>query len=301
VDRRDRAAEATARALQKERELNELRANLVSIASHEFRTPLATIGGAGDLMKRFGDRMTPAQRAECIRAIHTEVDNLTTMLDDVLLLGRAEAQLLEFKPSAVTMDDLCRSVLDRVRLGYPEHHFAYCYAGQRGAVEADTTLVGHALSNVLSNAAKYSPPDSIVTLSVMCSADRTICLVNDQGIGIPDEDKPLLFETFHRGRNVSTRPGSGLGLAIARQCIELHGGQIRVDSTEGVGTTVTFTVLHGAGPQVSANSTVGRPTPGQVEDSGPGRPPVRLALSRQATAPAAVHPLAAQSRPAPRP
>jgi signal transduction histidine kinase len=106
----------------------------------------------------------------------------------------------------------------------------------------DAQLLRHILGNLLSNAIKYSPQDYSITFAVTCHPDQISFLVQDQGIGIPEEDQAKLFDTFHRASNVRQIPGTGLGLAIVKQSVELHGGTIAFESEEGTGTTFTVTI-----------------------------------------------------------
>jgi signal transduction histidine kinase len=105
--------------------------------------------------------------------------------------------------------------------------------------QADERLLGHVFTNLLSNAVKYSDPDTIVRFSVGQDGKDAVCVVEDAGIGIPEEDQLKLFNAFHRGSNVGTRPGTGLGLLLVKRSAELHGGTVKVNSRIGKGTTVT--------------------------------------------------------------
>ena len=106
-------------------------------------------------------------------------------------------------------------------------------------VQADEQLLGHIFTNLLSNAVKYSEPGATVRFAVERDGQNAVCIVQDHGIGISEEDQQQLFRAFHRGSNVGTRPGTGLGLLLVKRCADLHGGKVRVTSKAGQGTTVT--------------------------------------------------------------
>jgi len=224
-------------ALEREKELSELKSRFVSMTSHEFRTPLAGIMSSIELLSDYGERLDAAERAELATVIKSSVKRMTQMLDQVLLIGRADAGRMEFRPQELALRPLIAQILDEVRSG----------EAQRAAIEIewrvqderwflDERLVRHVLSNLLSNAVKYSPQGDSVHLHVGSAPQQVIFTVTDRGIGILPEDRPLLFQAFHRGRNVAGISGTGLGLAIVKKAVELHGGRIQVESQLGKGS-----------------------------------------------------------------
>jgi PAS domain S-box-containing protein len=241
-------AEAEVRAaLEKQRELNELKSRFVSMTSHEFRTPLATILSSAELMKYYGDRLPDSERGDLLHNIEKAVGRMTGMLNDVLLLGRADAGRLDFKPAALDVVAYCRTLVDeavraetaegrrgdRVRLAMPE---APLWAA------LDEKLMRHVLGNLLANAHKYAPEATPIEFRLEAGEHELRFSVRDQGIGIPPEDLPHLFESFHRARNVGNIQGTGLGLAIVKKAIDRHGGRVEVQSALGVGTTFTISI-----------------------------------------------------------
>ena len=243
VTERRRAEEEIRRALEKEKELNELKSRFVAMTSHEFRTPLATILSSAELLEQYGARLPDAEKRELYHSIRAAVERMTKMLDNVLVIGRAEAQMLEFRPAPTDLAAFCSGLADEMRLAAgPGHAIEYSYEGARGAVKVDEKLLRHVLVNLLSNALKYSPGGGAVGFHVRLAGAEAAFEITDRGIGIPREDHSRLFETFHRARNVGNISGTGLGLAIVRKSLDLHGGAIRFDSAPGAGTRFHVTI-----------------------------------------------------------
>lgn len=244
VTQRVRAANEIREALAKQEELNKLRSRFISMTSHEFRTPLATILSSTELLQHYSERMPPDERAEVLGSIAKAVDRMTRMIERVLFFGRTDAHLLDFTPHHLDLVPLCQQLLTEVRNEWPE---------AKVAIETefppslpgmfDEKLLRHAIGNLLSNAVKYSrEARGPVRFALSKSGERTRIEIADQGIGIPAEALPRLFEEFHRAANVGNIPGTGLGLAIVKRSVELHGGRIEVASELGVGTRFTLTL-----------------------------------------------------------
>lgn len=237
-------------ALEQQRALNELRSRFVAMTSHEFRTPLAAILSAEELLRHYGDRLPPEERLETLDTIAGGVQRMSRMLDRVLLLGRADAQMLEFHPAEVDLPPLCRRLVEEAKMQHPEGttEVAGQVAPEVGPGLYDEKLLRHIFGNLLSNAIKYSPQGGRVTFEVKPEGDAMVFRVQDQGIGIPPDEIPHLFESFHRASNVGSIQGTGLGLAIVKNAVEVHGGTIDVESRLGAGTA--FTVRLPAGGRV---------------------------------------------------
>jgi PAS domain S-box-containing protein len=231
-------------ALERQKALNTLRSRFVAMTSHEFRTPLAQILSAGELLRHYGDRLPAQERRETLDSIGEGVQRMSRMLDRVLLLGRADAQLLEFAPGEVDLRRLCRQLLEEARLQHPDSRCEVrCdIAADVGVGQYDEKLLRHIFVNLLANAIKYSPQGGLVRLEVRGEGADTLFRVHDQGIGIPADEIPHLFESFHRASNVGPIPGTGLGLAIVKNAVERHGGTIAVESRVGAGTTFTVRI-----------------------------------------------------------
>jgi signal transduction histidine kinase len=222
------------------------------MASHEFRTPLTAILGSTELLKHYGHRWGEEKKLVHFDRISSYVQHMTQLLDDVLLVGKAEAGKLEFKPSPINVIQFCRSLVEELQLSAGrEHTIIFTPQGLTAEYEneavsipctsanLDEKLLRHILTNLLSNAIKYSPVSTTIQFFLTCLNSHIEIQIQDQGIGIPDEDKPRLFEAFHRATNVGRFPGTGLGLAIVKNAVDLHGGLITVNSQVEVGTTFT--------------------------------------------------------------
>jgi len=235
---------ASAAALAEERgRLAELKADFVTQASHEFRTPLAVILACCNTLQRYGARMGPEQQGTRLAKIEGSVRHMTELLEDVLTLGRAESGKVDCVRQPVDVEALCVELVTEVRATAPEAHRITLRCGRLpGAFMLDMKLVRQILRNLLTNAVKYSPGGGTVWLDVAHRDGALRFRVTDEGIGIPPEDRAAIFEPFHRGTNVDRIQGSGLGLAITRKAVALHGGTISVESAPGRGSSFSVTL-----------------------------------------------------------
>lgn len=235
-----RTEETMRRALENERELGELRSRFTSIVSHEFRTPLGIIMSAVELLRNYFERLDEDRRKELFDDIHGATRRMAALMEQVLVLGRADAGKLSFTPAPVDLEGLCAKLTDEsLSATVRRCPVAVRCEGDLSGAMADEPLLRHIFSNLLSNAAKYSPAGSPVDFKVVRDGDHAVFTVRDRGIGIPAEDHPRIFEAFQRAGNVGEIMGSGLGLLITKRCVELHGGSIGFESEPGEGTTFT--------------------------------------------------------------
>ena len=237
-------AEADIRmALEKERELSELRSNFVSLVSHEFRTPLTTIQSSAQMLERYNHKLSDEKKHNHHRRIQTAVRQMTQLLDDVLTIGKAEAGKLQFNPSPIDLVAFCHDILENMLLSVSSKHtLNFISSGECTNAQMDEKLLGHILTNLVSNAIKYSPLGGTVQFELVCNPSSAVFQIQDAGIGIPTEDIEKLFDSFGRASNVGTIQGTGLGLAIVKKCVDLHGGTIAVESQLGVGSRFTVTL-----------------------------------------------------------
>jgi len=243
-----RAAEAdTLAALKRQQELNELRARFVAMTSHEFRTPLAAILSSAELLDHYGERLPADERQAVLKGIHDGVHRMTRMLDRILLINKADAQMLECQPRPIDLTHVMTAIANEVVPGGgPDRERLQLHVSPPDMQPSlDAKLLHHIMGNLMSNALKYSPPLSLVTVQAVQLMDGVEFKVEDQGIGIPQSDLPELFEPFHRGANVGERKGTGLGLTIVKKSAELHGGQVNVSSEAGRGTRFTVFLRQG--------------------------------------------------------
>jgi signal transduction histidine kinase/CHASE2 domain-containing sensor protein len=235
-------AEAEIRnALEQERDLNELKSRFITTISHEFRTPLTTIQSASELLEYY--EWSTEAKQERFQQIHTAVQHMTQLLEDVLLIGRAEVGNLEFRPTQLDLTEFCQELVSSIQLTTTDSHIiSFTHQGEAQLVWIDAKLLRQILTNLISNAIKYSPAGGNIELNLQYQAGSIVFRVCDEGIGIPPEDLPHLFEHFYRANNVGNITGTGLGLAIVKKSVELHQGKLTVQSQLGVGTEFKVTL-----------------------------------------------------------
>ncbi len=231
---RSRAAELYT-ANEHLRALSALKSRFVAMVCHEFRNPLNNIALSVSSLERYDKQLSEAQKHQYLSGIAANVERMTHMIDDILVLGKIEAKRLVLSPEPVDLVDFCRRLLQEMQPFQRQIEFTGRFKSL--IAESDQTLLRSILTNILSNAIRYSPEHSVVQLSLSQRKHQAIFQIKDQGIGILPEDYPYLFEPFHRGKNVSNIPGTGLGLSIVKQFVELQQGDIKVESEVGVGTT----------------------------------------------------------------
>ncbi|HYG34243.1 MAG TPA: PAS domain S-box protein, partial [Clostridia bacterium] len=240
ITERKRAEVEMWRALERERELSELKSNFVSMVSHEFRTPLGIILSSAQILSDYLEQLPPEERREHLDAIAKNSKRMAGLMEEVLVLSRVESGKLGCEPASLDLPHFCLRLIDEIQSATGNACVIDCQIDSKcTAVRADERLLRHIFTNVINNAVKYSTPGSRVEFGVERDYQHAVFRVRDHGMGIPEADLAHLFNAFHRGRNVGQVPGSGLGLVIVKRCVELHGGTIRLESKLGEGTTVT--------------------------------------------------------------
>jgi len=231
-----RAEQEILNTLNKERELGEMKSRFVSMASHEFRTPLTTILSSANLIVRYVDNQQA--REKHVERIKSSVQNLTVILNDFLSLERLEsgAQKVEFKK--FELSELIEEVRQEVH-GIIKANQEILVNGEAITLTSDPHILKNVLLNLISNAIKYSPEDGKIELNVSNGEESKI-IVKDHGIGIPKKDQEQLFERFHRAENATNIQGTGLGLHIVKKYVELLNGTITFDSEEGKGSAFSI-------------------------------------------------------------
>jgi len=227
-------------ALLNERELGELKNRFVSLVSHEFRTPLGITMSAVELLTNYSDKLPREKRDELLSDIRSSTLRMSGLMEQVLLLGRAEAGKIGFDPRPIDLEELFGKLVDETLSATDRRcPVDVRFNGELAGAMGDESLLRHVFSNLLSNAIKYSETGQPVSIRVDRDGHDAVVEVEDRGIGIPSTDHNRLFEAFHRCRNVGQIPGTGLGLLIVKRCVDLHEGDLRVDSEEGTGTRFT--------------------------------------------------------------
>jgi len=251
------AEQSLRETLERERELNNLKTRFVSMASHEFRTPLATILTAAETVAIYRHRMIDTQIDERLDRIRRQVLHMTGIIDDVLQLTRMGTDHVPLKLIYADFAGFCRDILVEIEAGGSENR-RVTITGAHAPIFTyfDQRSMRQAITNVISNALKYSTAETQVELALRQGQDQILLDIHDHGIGIPSEDIPHLFEPFHRAGNVGAISGTGLGLSITKQAISLHGGEITIQSVPDQGTTVTLMI-----PVVLTSTSFTEPRP----------------------------------------
>ncbi len=238
---RDRTAELQ-QANEQLQELNELKSRFVAMVCHEFRNPLNNILLSASSLDRYDTQLSTDHRREYLNGIKIDVERMTQMIDDILVISKIEAHKLMIQPTSIELVQFCRGLIAEMQLGSNAQQLALISRHRQLVAELDQKLLRSILTNILSNSIRYSRNQSPISLRLLKRRGQVEFQINDRGIGIPPEDLPHLFEPFHRGKNVSNVPGTGLGLHIVKRFVDLHNGQTKVDSKLNVGTTFTITL-----------------------------------------------------------
>lgn len=229
-------------ALEKERQLGKLKSSFISMASHEFRTPLTTIQSSNELINMYldADPEPNVKLKKHVGRIRTELERMNSLLKDVFTLGRLDVGKTELKKDITSLVGIVKQVVQDNKVIHNARNITIKILGTERQVNLDSQLISHALSNLINNALKYSPdkpdPELIITFK---EVGLTID-IKDYGIGIPEKDQKGLFESFSRASNVGDIEGTGLGLIIVKQFIEIHNGTISFTTELGKGTTFTI-------------------------------------------------------------
>ncbi|NMB80945.1 MAG: PAS domain S-box protein, partial [Ignavibacteria bacterium] len=239
ISLRKELEEKTIQALNKEKELNEMKTNFISMASHEFRTPLTTILASADLVEMYYNKWSEEKVINHVKKIQDSVNYMTSLLDDVLTLSRADRGKIKFSPSKQNLKELCSHLMNEIQYQtLPGHDLMLDYKLKDEILNVDNKLLTQILNNLLSNAVKFSPEGGKILLEVTQKDDKIQFIVKDEGLGIDKSDLKNIFEPFFRGKNVTEIHGSGLGLNIVRNAVELHGGDISIESELDKGTKI---------------------------------------------------------------
>ncbi len=226
-----------ANALIREKELSELKSNFISNTSHEFRTPMSIIQSSADILENYTQMMKPDQVDYHFKRIRTSIKFLTEMLDDILFIEKSNAHKMTLDPVSEDLCSFCENVKKDVLANEPAGTVITIESELYTKIQRiDVKLLYSVLSNLLTNAVKYSPAGSEVKIGLSESEGFLTLTVEDQGIGIAEEDQENLFEPFFRGKNVDEIPGTGLGLPIVKRSVDLMGGTISVESRSGSGS-----------------------------------------------------------------
>lgn len=242
VNERKRAEEETKKALAKERELNDLKSKFVSLASHEFRTPLSTIMSSASLVGQYKDKGELEKVDKHVARIKSSVGHMTNILNDFLSLGKLEEGKVAVHPETISLDSFFVEIEEEMRatLKKDQHIILECHHQQ--TIVSDVRILRNILFNLISNASKYSPEGKAIYLRCQSNEGKITFSVTDEGVGIPNEDTRNIFERFFRASNVNHIQGTGLGLNIVKRYAEVLDGHISFSSHQGQGSTFFITI-----------------------------------------------------------
>ncbi|TFZ62689.1 HAMP domain-containing histidine kinase [Hymenobacter sp. UV11] len=237
----ERRGHELTQALAAEQALGELKSRFVSMASHEFRTPLTVVLTSADLIAHYPTADQQPNRLRHVAHIRTAVEHLNDLLEEFLSADRLEEGKLVAHPANCDPAALLAETVAAVQ-GLRKAGQTIVVQACAGAIRLDDSLLRKILLNLLSNALKYSGENTVVTVAMECRDNQLLLKVQDQGIGISPADQVHLFERFFRAHNATELPGTGLGLFIIAKYLELMDGHIALHSEMGVGTTFTVTI-----------------------------------------------------------
>lgn len=227
------------KVIEKERQLNKLKSSFISMASHEFRTPLTTIQSSNELINMYLDsneNFADNKLNKHVTRIRTELERLNSLLKDVFTLGRLDVGKAQLKKEITSLKSISKQVIQESMVQHKERNVKLNIQGEERQLLLDSQLISHALSNLINNALKYSPKED-PEVDLIYDKNYVTIKVKDYGIGIPKKDQVNLFESFSRASNVGDIDGTGLGLVIVKQFIEMHGGEVTFESEVGKGST----------------------------------------------------------------
>lgn len=234
-------------SLEKEKELNQLKSRFVSMASHEFRTPLSTILSSTYLIEKYTNTEDQPKREKHLQRIISSANMLTDILNDFLSVGRIEEGKIQVRPVRFNIEELIKEIADEIKNTLKNDQLILCQHKGNPELVLDPSLLKHIIMNLVSNAGKFSAEGSPIEINTVGSYDCTTLSIKDHGIGISEEDQKHLMERFYRGTNVSNIQGTGLGLHIVSKYAELLNGTVACKSELGEGTEfiITFNTKSG--------------------------------------------------------
>jgi len=222
--------------LTAQKKLNEIKTQALATASHDLRTPLTNILGYTELIRDYGDQISPDKKERYFNFIKSAVVKMTDSLEDLLLISKAEEGKITLNPQKFNLVEYLSLLVDEYNNLTDNHELKLFSNQENHQVYLDQKILNHILNNLLSNAIKYSPNGGIITLNLYCKKEEFTLEIEDKGIGMPEDYQAKLFTLFERGSNVGQIKGNGLGLSIVKKAVELQGGVIKVQSKENEGT-----------------------------------------------------------------
>jgi PAS domain S-box-containing protein len=245
ITNRIRAEDEIKNALEREKELSELRSRFISMTSHEFRTPLTSVNTSVEILEKFSEHLTDEQKKNNFIRIQENINQMKRLLNDILIIGKSDAGMLKLNMEPVDINKLCSNIINHFQtyiLYCTKLKFKYDTDSSNNIVLLDGGLIKNMIENIISNAIKYSSNGKTIFFKMNFTNSFIIFKIKDEGIGIPENELRSLFEPFYRASNTGNIPGSGLGLAIVKRAVELHNGKININSKINEGTEFTITI-----------------------------------------------------------
>jgi PAS domain S-box-containing protein len=234
---RKKAEDEARKALDRERELNELKSKFVSIASHEFRTPLSTVKSSASLISQYIDRKEVEKVGKHVQRIKSSVDHLTSILNDFLSLGKLEEGKVDVNNESINVSEFLKEVQEEITPTLKEGQAISIDCGPGiEYLNSDSRILRNILFNLISNASKYSDKNKDITIKCFADKRGVGFSISDEGIGIPIEDQKHMFDRFFRASNAGNVQGTGLGLNIVKRYVDLLDGTITFSSEYGKGS-----------------------------------------------------------------
>jgi PAS domain S-box-containing protein len=232
-----------ARALDKERQLGDLRSQFITMTSHEFRTPLSSILTSAELLEHYGQKWSYEKITVHLKRIQDAVKHIISMMDDILYIGKSDAGKIPLQKEPMNLDEFMTTLIAEHRHSSRNSHpIDYISRGDCTHVMGDKKLIRQIMTNLISNSLKYSTEGSQIVVRMGCNGALATIDVEDEGIGIPSEQFDQIFEPFFRAKNVGDIIGTGLGLPIVKRSVEAHGGSITVSARKPTGTKFSITL-----------------------------------------------------------
>ena len=242
LQRLEESQNELSQALDKEKQLNEIKGRFVSMASHEFRTPLSTVLSSASLIEKYTTSDDQEKRSRHIEKIKNSVKHLNTLLEDFLSLGKLDEGKIGIHLHEFNLEELIQDTIEEMiptlKTGQTISYKNTC----NSLITSDKNLIRNILFNLFSNAIKFSDASKPIHAVSQVKDNITSISIQDEGMGISEEDKEHLFSSFFRGRNVTNIQGTGLGLHIVKRYVDLLGGSITMESTLGKGTKISFSI-----------------------------------------------------------
>lgn len=231
----------TSKMLNEEKKVNELKSQIISTISHEFRTPISIINSNLQLLNNYKFKLDDEIQQDAFELSFLAINNLTNILDDITVLHKSNKGILNYKPALLDIKKLVEGVVNELQ-SIPENkgRIELTIDTGRSLIKMDRTLLEHILTNLITNALKFSPEQKKVYLQIgETDHQRLTFVVKDQGLGIPENELENIWESFFRGSNTKGTKGTGLGMTIVKRCVDKHKGEIYIESEVNKGTEVT--------------------------------------------------------------